>query len=345
MSVCSNPNSLESQIRQSRIRAQEASHQTLHRVSEIQRMFPGFSFGSYFENPDPLPHLQSADRPKVAVFQHNDILDPVVSWQRELVHGIAPLAYETGTDNTQRICLINAAYDERAGGDWMYAMSCQEDAICRRSTLYHSLITPGEGETRHSFYPIENGGIYSPNVIVHRDGPAKSYEMYHTPEDCTIISVVSVPPQRTPMLSGDGSYTFDMERGLQKGKMATALRIVAKHGHRNIVIGSFGSVNREVPEYSTRKSNRGGGHSGQGPLHDERRDINPIREVAKLWTELLEAPDSEFTGYFDSVVFIVGVGIRSTEEAEVVSRFFKLPAVPRLVREWFPGQYDFAYRD
>ncbi|KAF8449630.1 hypothetical protein BGX38DRAFT_1067712, partial [Terfezia claveryi] len=187
---------------------------------------------------------------------------------------------------TQRICLINAAYDERAGGDWMSAMSCQEDAICRRSTLYHSLITPGEGETRHNFYPIENGGIYSPNVIVHRDGPTKNYEMYRTPEDCTVISVVSVSPERTPMLSGDGSYTFDLEKDLQKRKMITALRIVAKHGHRNIVIGSFGSVNREVPE----------------------RDINPIREVAKLWTELLDVSDSEFMGYFDSVVFIVGVG-------------------------------------
>ncbi|KAF8424171.1 hypothetical protein EV426DRAFT_533559 [Tirmania nivea] len=284
-------------------------------------MFPGLGLGSYFENPAAeLPRLQPANHPKVAVFQHPDILDPVISWQRELVQGIAPLAHETGT-NTQRICLINAAYDERAGGDWMYAMSCQEDAICRRSTLYHSLITPGEGETRHTFYPIENGGIYSPNVIVHRDGPAKSYEIYRTPEECTVISVASVPPERTPMLSGDGSYMFSLEKDLQKRNMITALRIIAKHGHRNIVIGSFGSVNREVLE----------------------RDINPIREVAKLWTELLDAPNSEFLGYFDSVVFIVGVGVRSTEEADAISTSFKLPAVPRLMREWFPGQYDFAY--
>jgi len=344
MSAYLNSNPIESQIRASRIRAQEASHQTLHRVPEIQGMFPGFSFGSYFENPAELPHLQTADCPKIAVFQHSDILDPVVSWQRELVHGIAPLAPKTGTGNTLRICLLNTAYDERAGGDWMSAMSCQEDAICRRSTLYHSLVTPGEGENRHTFYPIESGGIYSPNVVIHRGGSAKSYEMYRTPEECTVISVASVPPERTPMLSGDGSYRFALERDLQKHKMIIALRIMAKHGHRNIVIGSFGSVNREVPEYSTRKSNRGGGHSGQGPLHDERRDINPIHEVAKLWAELLDTPGSEFMGYFDNVVFIVGVGIKSTEEAEALSRSFKLPAVPRLMREWFPGQYDFAYR-
>lgn len=344
MSVC--PTIIESQIRAGRIRAQEASHQTLHRISEIQHMFPGFGLGSYFENPSELPRKQALYRPKVAVFQHSDILDPVVSWQRSLFdEGIAPLAHEAGPGTTQRICLINAAYDDRAGGDWMSAMTCQEDAICRRSTLYHALITPAAGEPRTSFYPLENGGVYSPNVVVHRDGPANSYELYRTPEECTVLSVVSVPPERTPMLSGDGSYMFALERDLQKTKMITALRIAAKHGHKNLVIGSFGSVNREVPEYSTRRHNRGGGLSGQGPLHDERRDINPIKEVTKLWAELLDDIESEFSGYFDKVVFIVGVGVRSTDEASFLSKSFKLPIVSRLMREWFPGQYDFAYRE
>ncbi|KAF8461005.1 hypothetical protein BDZ91DRAFT_383976 [Kalaharituber pfeilii] len=342
MSVC--PTVIESQIRAGRIRAQEASHQTLHRVPEIQAMFPRIPLGSYFECPAELPRIETA-LPKIAIFQNSDILDLVIAWQRRLFPGVAPLANEMPNGTTDRVCVVNAAYDERAGGDWMSANICQEDAICRRSTLYHALITPAEGEEKQSFYPIENGGIYSPNVIIHRDGPANFYELYTTAEKCTIISVVSVPPERTPMLDEGGSYRFELERELQKTKMITALRIAARHGHKHVVIGSFGSVNREVPEYSTRRHNRGGGLGGQGPLNDERRDINPIREVAEMWAELIDGPDSEFSGYFENIVFIVGVGQKATDEAYALSKAFKLPNVARVMKEWWPGQYNFAYRD
>ena len=333
---------IESQIRADRIRAQEASHQTLHRITTIQAMFPDLPLGSYFDDPSELPRI-GGRCPQVAVFQCSDILEPVVAWQNKLWRGgIAPLAYGPGS-STLRVCLINACHEEKAGGDWISSVNCQEDSICRRSTLYHALCTPAHGERKRSFFPLEHGGVYSPNVVVHRDGPSNFYEMYPTPERCTVVSVVSVPPERTPMLGVDGSYSFELERDLQLSKMKCALRMAAKHRHRNIVVGSFGSVNREVPEYSTRRSNRGGGLGGQGPLHDERRDINPIREVSKMWAELLDYRGSEFAGCFDNVVFVVGVGQRATDESHALNRAFRLPDTPRLMKEWFPGQYDFAY--
>ncbi|KAI5793717.1 hypothetical protein DFH27DRAFT_485283 [Peziza echinospora] len=270
------------------------------------------------------------------------MLDPILSWQHSLYNGgIAPLANLNDPNSTsKRICLINAAHDERAGGDWVSSATCQEDSICRRSTLYHALTHPAPGEIKRDFYPLETGGIYSPNVVVHKDGPSGLFRNYENPGDCTIISVVSVPPERAPMLGGDGCYLFDMERDLQRSKMATALRIAAVHKHRNVAIGMFGSVNREVPEYSTRKANRGGGVHGQGPLHDERRDINPIREVAALWSGLLENDRGEFAGLFDNVVFVVGTGIRAADDAHCLSKAFRLPAVSKLVKSWYPDQYD-----
>lgn len=344
MSGCTNV--MESQIKAARIRAQDAALSTLRRIGTVQKMFPAINLGSYFEVPGELPWINGEHRPNVAVFQNADILDPVTSWQHHLLRGgnIAPLAHETGTGRTMRVCLINAAHNERAGGDWQSAIGYQEDTICRRSTLYHALTTPGPDEPRSNFFPIEGaGGIYSPSVIIHRDGPDNAYETYETPDECTVISVASVPPERTPMLSADGAYRFELERELQQNKMKTALRIAANHGHRNIVIGSFGSVNREIPEYSARRHVRGGGAAALGPSVDERRDINPVKEVARMWCELLDDTNGEFAAHFDNVVFIVGVGQRSTEEAHTLSRAFKLPDVPALLKEWFPGEYDFAY--
>lgn len=338
------PTTKENQIRKERRRAYTASLETSQRNSVIQNMFEEIDLGSSFEIPAALPRLNSVELPRVAIFQNSDILDPVVSWQHTLAQGIAPLADTTGTGRTSRICLINAASGGSPGSGWMDSKKFQEDAICRRSTLYDALMNPCEGETRSSFYPLENGGIYSPNIIIHRGGPANNYTMYETRAECTVISVVSVSRQENPRLRPDGSYCFPEERAAQREKMVTALRIAAKNGHRNIVIGSFGSVNREVPEYSSRREKRGGGIGGEGPVSDERLDVNPIKEVSELWASLLDR-DEEFLGYFDKVVFIVGVGVKCTEEYDALQTAFNLSAVPRCLKSWFPGECDFAYRN
>lgn len=329
------PTTNENQIRKDRHRAYAASHETNQRNAVILRTFSDIELGSYFlETPAPLTQLYSVERPKVAIFQHSDILDPVVSWQHSLA-----LA---GTGS--RICLINAASERDPGSGWMDSQKFQEDAICRRTTLFHALTNPGEREARRSFYPLEDGGIHSPNVVIHRDGPANGYTTYETREQCTVISVVSVSRQHNPRLKHDGSYSFLEERLAQKDKMVTALRIAARNGYRNLVIGSFGSVNREVPEYSSRKDKRGGGIGGRGPLNDERLDVNPIKEVSELWGILLDQ-EKEFMGYFDKVVFIVGVGVRCTEEYDELQKVFNLRGVPSCLKAWYPGECDFAYRD
>ena len=89
---------------------------------------------------------------------------------------------------------------------------------------------------------------------------------------------------RRPKLDLAGqSYTFEQEKALQLEKMRTVLRIAALHDHKDICIGSFGT----------------------GPTFR-----NPMKEVAKMWKELL-FHEEEFYGVFANVVFAIDTNLCS----------------------------------
>lgn len=210
-------------------------------------------------------------------------------------------------DGDKPVPVILPANEKRAGGDWEAGdynslvneraltdvpkgVMSPEECLCRRSNLYATLTTPGEGSSTSSNYPIPaKSGIYSETVgkkhafsgmrisltrgiVVFRDGPP-SYTPWQTYKSLPVISVC--PVKRPKLDSSSKKYSFSQERELMRSKIVTALRIAIYYGYENLCIGTFGL--------------------GTGFR-------NPPEEVACLWRDVL-LRDDEFVGRFRDIVF------------------------------------------
>lgn len=101
-------------------------------------------------------------------FYDRDPVDLALDWNdpSDMNHGLKPVA------------VVVPANDKRPGGDWEAGVMSPEECLCRRSTLFANLTTPGENNCASSNYPLPTkAGIYSGNVVVFRDGPEK-YEAW-----------------------------------------------------------------------------------------------------------------------------------------------------------------------
>lgn len=211
----------------------------------------------------------------------------------------------TCTKPTDRILVLNTASEKRPGGDWEGGVLGAEESLARRSNLVQALTTaqdPHCGNTNKNDYPLpQTGGIYSPRVVVFRSGHEHDYAMWHDSK-WTVVSVVSVAAIARPKLDETGTrYSFIEERDLQKEKMKAILRIAASYGHVNLVLSGFGSCGPGTGDGQGNSS----GHNAIG--HGGSSYKNPIRDVCKIWRELL-LEDDEFRGWFKNVVFAVGGG-------------------------------------
>ena len=189
-----------------------------------------------------------------------------VNWAAQL-HNLNP--------NQPAVPFICSANDKRPGGDWETGVVGCEERLCRRSTLSATLATPAPG-TYESNFPIPIlGGVLSEHVVVFR-GPADRYERL-SPEEWSVLPVLSVPPVRWPKLTQMGTkYSFAEERAMVMDKIRAALLICAAAGYTDIVIGDFGL---------------GNGYR------------NPPQEMAALWREVL-LWDKDVRGRFKGVCFV-----------------------------------------
>ncbi|KAF1817652.1 hypothetical protein P152DRAFT_25736 [Eremomyces bilateralis CBS 781.70] len=174
------------------------------------------------------------------------------------------------------IPVINTANERRPGGDWESGIMAPEECLARRSNLVKALVTAWSGhgaESKH--YPIPpRGGLYSPSIMVFRNGPDQ-YTPWSHPQ---MLPVISVAPVRRPRLDETGTqYSFEQEKDLMLEKMRTVLRIAAHYGHKDICLGTFGA----------------------GATFR-----NPVEELARMWKQLL-FNDEEFDGVFDNIVFAI----------------------------------------
>lgn len=224
----------------------------------------------------------------------------------------------------ERVLLLSPCSESTAGGDWLTGVLGPEESLARRSNLVLSLNTP-ELNTPH--YPLASGsGIYSPNVIVFREGPStEDYALLHQ-DVWGVLSVLSVSPVKRPRLDDKGNYAFDAERQAQKEKLKLILRIAGQMGHINLCLGAFGATvgtgsrgSNNGPEASnsgaaleaTSTSKSGSGSTSTTPQSDPvyggaGRFRNPLGETIDLWKEVLLDP--EFRGYFKDIIFAVQPG-------------------------------------
>ena len=178
--------------------------------------------------------------------------------------------------NPKNVCILNMANAQIAGGGWMNGALAQEEALCYRTSLSATL--------KYRYYPLpEEGGIYSPRVLVIRNNMESGHGLMDMtePKYLPVISVISVaavcqPPTKTDLNGGRQRYVSGADARLMEEKMRVILRIAAKNGHRQIVLGAFGC-----------------GAFG-----------NPKEEVASMWKSVFS--EAEFAGgWWQDVVFAV----------------------------------------
>lgn len=219
----------------------------------------------------------SGSRLKVAVIE-GDPVDVAFEWY-EHEKAISDKAQRDNSGryatDLQPIPVVNAANERRPGGDWELGLMASEENFCRRSNLVQCLVTPWPGSQQPHFPIPQYGAIYSPSVIVFRDGADRGYAPW---PDFKSLPVISVSPWRRPKLdsSGDG-YSFAAEAEHVRNKMKTILRVAADQHHRRLVVGSW----------------------GLGNLYR-----NPARSLARMWADLL-FKDEEFMNRFTEVVFAI----------------------------------------
>ncbi|KAI9791782.1 MAG: hypothetical protein M1833_001341 [Piccolia ochrophora] len=138
--------------------------------------------------------------------------------------------------DTKPIAVLNNANQFQAGGAWLRGATAQEEQLCFRSSLISTL--------KSRFYPMKDiSGIYSPTVVIFRDGATCGYTLTDASlKDLPIVSVLSVAADdRRRMTRGSPvPYKYPEERALMKAKIRIVLRMAAVSGNRRLVLGALG---------------------------------------------------------------------------------------------------------
>ena len=150
--------------------------------------------------------------------------------------------------------VLNLADAYTACGWYYKGSNAQEESLCRMSTLSQSLYQyyqPKWAETvsttfKGAGYPfdIRYGGIYSPEVIVFREGADDGFALLDEPWKVGIISLAALDfnekhgKDRQYQAKG-GGFTEEGEE-IMREKIRTILRMALENGHDGVVLGAFG---------------------------------------------------------------------------------------------------------
>ena len=154
----------------------------------------------------------------------------------------------------RKVSVLNFASATNPGGGVTRGSSAQEEAICRCSTLYFSLI---EQSMWKGFYaphraqknPLHNDDcIYTPGVVVIKTDTATPQAL--PPEDWYTVNVLTcaAPNLRerpsNPMNDGDGARGVHIGkqelRQLHEKRIRRVLSIAAAEGNEVMILGAFG---------------------------------------------------------------------------------------------------------
>jgi uncharacterized protein (TIGR02452 family) len=167
------------------------------------------------------------------------------------------------------ILVLNMANSRIPGGFYTDGTGAQEEALCRRTTLYHILVD------NPTFYPIpHHGAIYSPDVLVMRKSDDERCELLKG-DQMWWTSVISVAAIFQPPWDANGGFARVQDREEMRERIKTVLRVAVLEGKKNLVLGALGC----------------------GIFR------NPPFAVAQLFKDVLT--DSEFLGAFQGIWFAI----------------------------------------
>jgi len=168
------------------------------------------------------------------------------------------------------IVVLNMANEQTPGGWYLGGAGAQEEALCRRTSLY---ITIGP---EHGFHPIKQpGAIFSPDVLVMRKSDDRDCEQL-PPNQMWWTSVVSVAAVFRPRLNifeTDFARVEDKED--MRARIQTLFRVIVWSGKRNLILSALGC----------------------GAFR------NPPEAVAQLFKEVLQ--EDEFRARFQGIYFAI----------------------------------------
>lgn len=150
-------------------------------------------------------------------------------------------------------CVLNFASAKNPGGGFLRGSVAQEESIARSSALYHTLIVHPEFYEENKRSQAKNIGVYTDHAIYSPDVPVFRNDRGDWLEEPYTTSVVTSPaPNRSAMMD-DAPADFGSSERKQffkamddavefvfRKRMKQILRIMAKHGHRTLILGGWG---------------------------------------------------------------------------------------------------------
>lgn len=155
--------------------------------------------------------------------------------QSDTLNAVQDILIKRPKSSTGRVAALNMASALRPGGGVLNGSLAQEESLCMRSTLYHSL--------DNSFYRIpEDAAIYSPDVLVFRDSQNRDLpkaEWFFTDIiSCAAIrgpdTTIDEVPERRVL------YANEKDKEIMVTKVRLILQIAQDRGITHLVLGAFG---------------------------------------------------------------------------------------------------------
>lgn len=230
-------------------------------VDSYPRVKASLTSSSLYHHADPLPPLPPPQNGDKVIDKTKVQVVPVDSFD---------CAENLTVEEKADIVVLNMANAFIPGGDYFTGAGAQEEALCRRSTLYLSI------RPQRDFHPIPGlGAIYSPDVLVVRKSDEEGCELL-SPEErwwTTVISVAAI--SRPPLNDSRDDFLRERDREETRKRIRVLFRVAAMEGRKNLVLSALGC----------------------GSFR------NPARPVACLFKDVLK--EEEFHGRFEGIWFAV----------------------------------------
>lgn len=148
----------------------------------------------------------------------------------------------------EKPCVLNFASAKNPGGGFLRGSVAQEESIARASALYHTLIVHPEYYEENKRSQAKNIGAYTDHAIYSPDIPVLRNDRGDWLEEPYTTSVLTSPaPNRSAMMDDApmdlGEYRNTIDEAVEfvfRKRMKQVLRIMAKHGHRTLILGGWG---------------------------------------------------------------------------------------------------------
>ena len=142
---------------------------------------------------------------------------------------------EQGAD---KVACLNFASAKNPGGGFLGGAEAQEEAICRPSALYASLMT--QVPSYYTTNRASSNALYTDHAIYSPDVPVFRSEEGDLLEEPYLVSFVTSPAPNRGAVANNSPDLLPEVEGVFRKRIAQVLAVMAAHGHRQLILGAWG---------------------------------------------------------------------------------------------------------